>query len=88
MLDIDCFLYVILELCPDLFGQFVGSAKDSAISFFLGVPQYEAWGELPDFIENVIVVRILSPILKGFFDRVLVEVGALKVVCGRIPQVC
>ena len=68
MLDMDCFLYVVLELCPDLFCRFIGFTEDPTISFFPSVPQYEAWGQLPDSIENVIMIGILSPILEGFGD--------------------
>ena len=37
-LDVDCFLDVILELCPDLLCRFTGSIEDPVVSFFLGVP--------------------------------------------------
>ena len=38
MLDIDGFLYAVLDLCPDLFCRFTGFAKDPVVSFLPSVP--------------------------------------------------
>ena len=38
MLDIDGFLYVVLELCPNLFSWFTGFMEDPTVSFLPSVP--------------------------------------------------
>jgi len=67
-ISMDGFLYVLKDPWPDKWGGRGLGMEDVSVSFFLELPHYKSWQELPNPVQEWAFENLIAPVPNSAYD--------------------